>query len=118
MIRRALVCWNETGHIPDLHGTRSVSADDRKRINTFALVPRRLWQFFVEEHVLRSNNLLLTDAPERQVILVDYDLVRWKPLPRRIYHALRRLLFWRDHWLVLRLLRSGVDEAKLPARLI
>jgi hypothetical protein len=108
LIRRALTCWRETGHLPDLHGTRSVSAADRKRINTIALAPRRIWQFFVDEHVLRSNNLLLTDEPDHCIVLVDYDLLRWRPVPRRTYLALRWLLFWRDHWLVWRLLRRGV----------
>lgn len=112
LIRRALTCWRATGHLPDLHGTRSVSTADRKRINTIALAPRRIWQFFVDEHVLRSNNLLLTDEPERRVVLVDYDLLRWRPVPRRTYLTLRWLLFWRDHWLVLRLLRSSVGVTR------
>jgi hypothetical protein len=117
LIRRALTCWRETGHLPDLHGTRSVSAADRKRINTIALAPRRIWQFFVDEHVLRSNNLLLTEEPDHRIVLVDYDLLRWRPVPRRTYLALRWLLFWRDHWLVLCLLRSGVSRApRSPVR--
>jgi hypothetical protein len=45
--------------------------------------------------------LLLTPAPERRIVLVDYDIVRRGWLYRLIYFAVRWMLFWRDHMLIL-----------------
>jgi hypothetical protein len=65
-----------------------------------------LWSFLVKRNLLRSHNLLLTAAPDRRVVLVDYDAVRRGPLYRRIYYIVRWFLFWRDHALIL-LMRQG-----------
>ncbi|MEN9933933.1 MAG: hypothetical protein RLZZ387_512 [Chloroflexota bacterium] len=106
LVRRALRCWRATGHLPDLHGTHSVSAAERRWLNTAAAAPRRIWRFVAREHLLRSHNLLLAGGPEPHVVLVDYDPVRWRSPLRALYHAARWVLFWRDDWLIRRLERS------------
>ena len=54
-------------------------------------------ELLVERNLLRAHNLLLTPAPERRIVLVDYDIVRRGRLYRLIYFAVRWMLFWRDH---------------------
>jgi hypothetical protein len=105
LIRRAIRCLYLTGHLPDLHGSYSASVAERERLSSLVLIPWRVWRFLTAEHLLRSHNVLLTEEPGRRLVLVDYDLVRWRSLPRRLYHAARWLLFWRDHWLIQRVLR-------------
>ena len=39
-------------------------------------------------------------------MLVDYDIVRRGRLYRLIYFAVRWMLFWRDHMLILLMLRG------------
>jgi hypothetical protein len=71
------------------------------------MLPRRLWSFLVERNLLRSNNLMLTAGPEQRVVLVDYDVVRRGRLYRLVYFAVRWLLFWREHALILWMRRGG-----------
>jgi hypothetical protein len=107
IIRRALKFYRATGNMPDLYGRSSRSADERARMNRPWMLPWRLWSFMVQRNLLRSHNLMLTATPEQRVVLVDYDLVRRGWLYRRIYFAVRWMLFWRDHALLLLMQRSG-----------
>jgi len=107
ILRDSLAFYRETGYMPDLYGLSSSSREDRARQSTLRMLPWHLWTFFARRHILRSCNLLLTAAPEHQVILVDYDLVPWPSLLRRIYFAIRALMCWRDHLLVVRMHRHG-----------
>ena len=86
--------------MPDLYGRTSTSAAERARLNKPWMLPQRLWSFLVERNLLRAHNLLLTPAPERRIVLVDYDIVRRGWLYRLIYFAVRWMLFWRDHMLI------------------
>ena len=106
IIRRALSFYRETGRMPDLYGRTSTSSAERQRLNTPLMLPWRLWSFLVQRNLLRSHNLMLTEAPERRVVLVDYDFVRRGRLYRMVYFAVRWVLFWRDHLLIL-LMRGG-----------
>ena len=100
IIRRQLVLYRETGYMPDLYGLSSTSRADRLRMRTPHMLPWHVWSFLVRRNLLCSSNLLLTDGPRHQIVLVDYDLVPWHPLLRRIYFAVRRLLCWRDYLLI------------------
>jgi hypothetical protein len=111
IIRRSLSFYRQTGGMPDLYGRTSASADERKRLNTPLMLPWRMWSFLVQRNLLRSHNLMLTAAPERRVVLVDYDFVRKSRLYRLIYYAVRWMLFWRDHILIL-LMRQGTAVPK------
>jgi hypothetical protein len=106
IIRRSLSFYHATASMPDLYGRKSTSAAERARLNKPWMLPRRLWSFVVERNLLRAHNLLLTPAPERRIVLVDYDIVRRGRLYRLIYFAVRWMLFWRDHLLIVRLQRS------------
>lgn len=106
IIRRSLSFYRQTGSMPDLYGRTSASATERARLNTLTMLPWRLWSFMVERNLLRSHNLMLTAAPDRRVVLVDYDFVRRGRLYRMIYFAVRWMLFWRDHLLIM-LMRRG-----------
>jgi hypothetical protein len=108
IMRRAVRCYQHTGHMPDLYGSFSGSMAERLRLNAPRMWPRRVWSFLTRQSLLRAHNLLLTDGPERRVILVDYDQARWDNAFGRFYYALCRLLYWRDRRLVLR--------AKFPRR--
>src|SRR5262249_21540118 len=107
IIRRALDFYRTNGSMPDLYGRTSSSSAERARLNGLLMLPWRLWSFVVERNLLRSHNLMLTDGPDRRVVLVDYDIVRHGWLYRRLYYAVRWLLFWRDHALIL-LMRYGL----------
>ena len=107
IIRRALSFYRTTGGMPDLYGRSSASPTERARLNAPHMLPRRLWSFLVERNLLRSNNLMLTAAPERRIVLVDYDFVRRGRLYRLVYFATRWLLFWREHALILWMRRGG-----------
>jgi hypothetical protein len=107
IMRRALSFYRETGSMPDMYGRSSSSAAERVRMNRPWMLPWRLWSFLVERNLLRSHNLMLTATPERRIVLVDYDLVRRGWLYRRIYFAVRRMLFWRDQALILLMQRGG-----------
>jgi hypothetical protein len=106
IIRRSLAFYRETGSMPDLYGRTSQSAAERARLNRPLMLPWRLWSFLVERNLLRSHNLMLTDEPERRVVLVDYDIVRRGRLYRQIYYLVRWFLFWRDHALILLMRKS------------
>jgi len=106
IIRRSLSFYRATASMPDLYGRTSTSAAERARLNKPWMLPQRLWSFVVERNLLRAHNLLLTPAPERRIVLVDYDLVRRGRLYRMIYFAVRWMLFWRDHLLILSLRRG------------
>ena len=101
IIRRSLSFYHATAGMPDLYGRKSTSAAERVRLNKPWMLPRRLWSFLVERNLLRAHNLLLTPAPERRIVLVDYDIVRRGRLYRLIYFAVRWMLFWRGTYLVL-----------------
>lgn len=106
IVRRSLSFYRASGAMPDLYGRTSTSAVERVRLNAPHMLPWRLWSFLVRRNLLRSHNLLLTDAPELRVVLIDYDAVRRSRLYRVVYYAVRWMLFWRDHALIL-LMRQG-----------
>lgn len=96
IIDRSRACYRATGLLPDLYGVGG-SAAELARLRTPSITPTHIWNFFVRRTLLRSHNMLLTDAPERRVVLVDYDLaLHNRPLARRVHSAFRMLLFWRD----------------------
>ncbi|MGB0387282.1 MAG: hypothetical protein ACPGWR_20880 [Ardenticatenaceae bacterium] len=100
IIHRSVISYFQHGHMPDLYGRTSTSPDERKRLNAPYMLPWRVWSFLVKRNLLRAHNLLLTDAPQRRIVLVDYDPVRRSKLYRRIYYTVRLLLFIRD-WLLI-----------------
>jgi hypothetical protein len=106
LVRRSRELYRHTGHLPDLYGRTSASAEERRRLNRPGRLPWRLWSFLVARNLLRSHNLMLTNGPERRVVLIDYDRVRRRWLYRSTYYAARRLLFWRDLALIA-LMRRG-----------
>jgi hypothetical protein len=101
IIRRSLSFYRASASMPDLYGRTSTSPAERVRLNKPWMLPKRLWSFLVERNLLRAHNLLLTPAPERRVVLVDYDIVRRGWLYRMVYFAVRWMLFWRDHILIV-----------------
>lgn len=107
IIRRSLTFYKASGAMPDLYGRSSSSNDERTRMNTLYMLPWRLWSFLIQRNLLRSHNLLLTEAPEHQVMLIDYDPVRRSRLYRSIYYAVRWMLFWRDQILIKIMERGG-----------
>ena len=96
IIRRSLAYYNETGRLPDLYGRTSNSKSERKHLNKPHMLPKRLWSFVVKRNLLRAHNLMLTAAPERRVVLVDYDPVQRGKLYQFVYYNVRRVLFLRD----------------------
>lgn len=96
IIQRAQACYRTTGFVPDVYGVSSTSPGELARLRAAYMAPVHVWNFFMTRTLLRSHNLLLTT--DNRVVLVDYDLVMLHkpPLMRRIYFALRSLLFWRD----------------------
>ena len=108
IIRLTLRFYSATGAMPDLYGRATKSRADRQRRKTLAQLPARVWSFLVTRSLLRSNNLLLTPAPHRQIILVDYDPVCRSWLYRFVYYLGRWLLFWRDQALILWMQRSDL----------
>lgn len=107
IVRRALAFYRISGSMPDLYGRNSGSGAERRRLNGPLMLPRRLWSFVVRRNLLRSRNLLLTAQPARQIVLVDYDVVRRSLLYRAVYYAVRWMLFWRDHALILAMRQGG-----------
>jgi hypothetical protein len=106
MVRRALMLYRRRGVMPDLYGRTSASRDERRRLNTPRMLPYRLWSFLVARNLLRSQNVLLQSQPEPRLVLVDYDPVRQGRWYRRLYYAVRWLLFARDELLVAVMLRQ------------
>jgi len=111
IIRRSLSFYRQTGGMPDLYGRTSASPAERRRLNTLAMLPWRLWSFLVQRNLLRSHNLMLTQEPRRRIVLVDYDFVRKSRLYRFVYYTVRWMLFWRDHALIM-LMRRGTSVPK------
>ncbi len=103
-LRTILCCsralYRTAGWMPDLYGLVSTSRVARQRLAAPALWGRHLWGFLVQRNLLCSVNLLVTDAPESRVVLVDYDRVPWNELVQRLYFGVRWLLSWRDEALV------------------
>ena len=107
IMRRSIFSYLGRGWMPDLYGRASTSKAERKRLNTWHMLPWRLWSFFVQRNLLRSHNLLLTAAPERRLILVDYDAVPHSKLYQFFYYVVRLLLFLRDLCLILLMAAGG-----------
>ena len=103
LIKRALNFYANTRSMPDLYGRTSTSAAERKRLRSPWRIPERLWSFVARRNLLRSQNLLLTNAPECRIVLVDYDFVRRGSFYRRVYYTVRQVLFWRDQGLIWRM---------------
>jgi hypothetical protein len=96
IIRRSLAYYHQTGRLPDLYGRTSSSKSERKQLNQPHMLPKRLWSFVVKRNLLRAHNLMLTAAPERRLVLVDYDPVQRGRLYQFVYYNVRRVLFLRD----------------------
>ncbi len=105
----ALRCFRATGRMPDLYGSFSGSMADRLRLNAPSMWPRRAWNNLAHQSLLRSHNLMLTAVPERRVVLVDYDPVRWRGVRGSITEAVRWMLIWRDH-MRLHAILGGLGE--------
>lgn len=106
LLRHTLTCFWVNGHLPDLHGGYPATEDERTMRGWLAAAPQRVWYFLVTQSILSAHNLMMTHSPEHQVLLVDYDAVRWGGVIGRMYYWLRWLLFWRDHWAIWRLQRG------------
>jgi len=115
IVRRSLAAYLRTGRMPDIYGRTSASPAERARRNVWYKFPQRVWSFLIRRNLLRSHNLMVTAAPERRVILVDYDPVRRSRLYQFVYYNVRLVLFLRDvvllAWLLLRNGRSRDDAA-------
>lgn len=107
IIRRSLHFYRQTGQLPDLYGRTSRSQAERKRLNRLWMLPWRLWSFLVKRNLLRAHNLMLTETPERRVVLIDYDPVQRSQLYRWVYYNVRRFLFWRDYLLLWLMEKTG-----------
>ncbi len=107
VIRRSLAFYRQTETMPDLYGRTSRSQAERRQLNAPHMLPWRLWSFLAKRNLLRSRNLILTDGPERRLILVDYDPVRRSRLYRWLYYNVRRVLFLRDYLLILLMEKTG-----------
>ncbi|MCX7789225.1 MAG: hypothetical protein N2378_01165, partial [Chloroflexaceae bacterium] len=105
IIARARSAYWRTGAMPDLYGRVSLGPEERQRNRSLSRLPQRLWSFLVRRTLLRSYNLLWTGDTERPVVLVDYDPVRRSRLYRRIYYAVRQVLFLRDQLVIGLVLR-------------
>lgn len=112
IIRRSIFTYFQKGIMPDLYGRTSTSPAERKRLNSPKMIPWRIWSFLVKRNLLRAHNLLLTNAPEHRIILIDYDPVRRSKLYRTIYYGVRLTLFIRDWILIWWMERTG----KVPGR--
>lgn len=109
LIRLALNQYRDRGSMPDLYGRTSSSKAERKRLNRPWMLPYRLWSFLVKRNLLRAHNLMYTDDPQQRVVLIDYDFVRQGRLYKKVYFAVRWVLFWRD-LLLIELMRRGVGR--------
>lgn len=107
LIGRALSFYNQTGRMPDLYGRTSRSKAERKRLNTLSRLPWRLWSFLAKRTLLRSHNLVITPAPSRRIVLVDYDPIPYGKVYQFVYYNVRRALFWRDYGLIWLMERTG-----------
>ena len=50
---------------------------------------------------------MLTAPTPLRIVLVDYDVVRRGLLYRAVYYAVRWMLFWRDHALIVAMRQGG-----------
>ena len=100
IVDRTVAFYHERGLMPDLYGLSSESKAQRHRLANPLLFPWHLWNFLIGRNLLSSWNLLRIDQPGHRVVLVDYDLVRWPAPIRRLYFAVRRILCWRDTFLI------------------
>lgn len=105
IIRRSLTFYRRNGYMPDLYGRTSASSTERRRSNSPAMLPRRLWGFLVQRNLLRAHNLMVSNSPTPRIVLVDYDTVRRGRFYRTVYFAVRWFLFWRDRLLIARMER-------------
>jgi hypothetical protein len=105
IIRRSLAFYRSTGSMPDLYGRTSHSTEERKRNSHPLMMPSRVWSFLAQRNLLRSHNLMFTE--DKRVVLVDYDVVRRSKLYRAVYYAVRWMLFWRDHSLIVLMRERG-----------
>lgn len=108
LIRRSLKHYHKTKCMPDIYGRVSCNKAERKRLNTPAMLPRRLWSFLVKRTLLRSHNLLVTLDGPPQLLLVDYDPVKKSQLYQLTYYNVRRLLFLRDLILIWLMEKTGI----------
>lgn len=107
IIRRSVATYGKRGWMPDLYGRNSASRMERERLNRWYMFPWRLWSFLLKRNLLRAHNLMLTAAPVRRVILVDYDPVPHGKLYQLVYYNLRLWLFWRDLVLIAIMMVTG-----------
>jgi hypothetical protein len=107
ILARSRAMFRATRQMPDLYGRSSASKEDRRRRNSPLHLPWRLYSFLMQRNLLRSHNLMLTEGPDRRVVLVDYDPVRRSPIYKSVYYGIRRVLFWRDRRLIARLRRGA-----------
>lgn len=112
IIWRSVREYMRQGTMPDLYGRTSTSSAERKRLNAPHMLPWRIWSFLVQRNLLRSHNLLLTDAPEHHVVLIDYDPVRRSKLYKTIYYTIRLLLFIRDLLIISWMERTGSTKVR------
>lgn len=107
IIRRSAATYGRRGWMPDLYGRISTSRSERERLNRWYMLPWRLWSFLFKRNLLRAHNLMLTAAPDRRVILVDYDPVMRGWLYQFVYYNVRLWLFWRDLLLIAIMVVTG-----------
>lgn len=113
IIRRSVASYLKHGWMPDLYGRSSTSKEERKRLNAWYMLPWRLWSFLIQRNLLRSHNLLLTAAPERRIILIDYDPVKQSRFYQIAYYSVRLWLFVRDLVLIFIMVNSGKSPGRL-----
>lgn len=107
IIGRSVRYFFRHGQMPDLYGRTATSPEERDRRRGHDMIFVRVWSFLVERPLLRSHNLLLTDAPDCRIVLVDYDPVRRSTLYRTVYYLTRLLLFIRDLMLIWWMEKTG-----------
>ena len=108
IVWRALRFYWWRGRMPDLYGRKSHSKAERQFLNAPGTLFSRLWSFLVKRNLLRSHNLLLTDCPERRIILIDYDAMWQGWFYRLLYYTARHMLFLRDYFLIQLMHRTGI----------
>ncbi len=96
LIYRSATAFARGGVMPDLYGRASSSPAERKILNSWRMLPWRLWSFLVKRNLLRSHNLMLTNTKKPRVLLVDYDTVPHGKLYTLVYYYVRLALFFRD----------------------
>lgn len=107
IIGRARAMYYREGRMPDLYGRVSATPAERTHQKAWYRLPQRVWSFVVQRNLLRAQNLMVANAPERPIHLIDYDPVRRGRLYRAVYYAARWVLFWRDVVLIEVMLHTG-----------